>query len=532
MKRTLCLASSLLLMVSASSAAVTYAFDSSMGDFGPGAAATANLEDNTLVSWSDWNGGSLLVSFDPGWKDTIVRLDLNSNPELAAEYEASLLRGGKITYKLYVVSDQVVRPDGNGGMTPAPGYMEPMYIGNSDGIWDLSFKTAAGQPVYYGAGAFPAGQIQTFDVSYEIEAATSATADNLAQFNPSSGWDEVFLGVNSGGTGFTGARFYIDDFAITANQVQAPIVIPTMDIQRPKAGLTLSATDGSQWSRQSVRTNGSGYSWVGQAGPVTYTLGLADMPNAAGFDAFIYLVPGADIPATNNAPDYAQAVCAVLAIHNNGDGTASTRFSYKDHIPESNGPAGHQYWEAVATPDDGLGGAYFYANGILNGEWSLTFNGDTGVSITGPGGAVGTASMLASTAAKFAGPLYVYWGIWPTTPTNIGLSARFTKVAISGLASGSFMNDFSSGTLQSQLEEAGQVNASINIFGPATPYLLSWSLPDSLFVLNHSTDLGMANSWVPLGEPLSTWSIGGRRYRVIQSTEITDRKNNFFQLRR
>lgn len=258
-------------------------------------------------------------------------------------------------------------------------------------------------------GVFPTGATKEINVTYEIEAG-SAACDKGLQFAVGSEWNEIFLGINSGGAGYTGGVYYVDDFQITANVAPPVVVIPKLDITPAKKGLHLVCADSSQWARQGIRTTTADYTWVDRAGPVTYAMNIKQAPKVAGQNVVIYLTPGAD---GSSSPDWSYPQCLRLAVITAADGSAQAALAYKDGPAESNGTLGHEYWIA----DDGLGsgGNLAYLNSTkTEGEWSVRFNTATSITFTAPDGATANASILASTAAKFALSTTAYFSTLPT----------------------------------------------------------------------------------------------------------------------
>ena len=124
--------------LAAAPAEVLLTFDEGLEGFQLGGDAGGDAEKMVR---SDFNGGSLALSFDTGWKAATAKLDLRANPALLAELELALANGGTLSYDLYVNSDEITGT--------APQWFEPVYIGNSDGVWDQSLQINGGQPGLY-----------------------------------------------------------------------------------------------------------------------------------------------------------------------------------------------------------------------------------------------------------------------------------------------------------------------------------------------------------------------------------------------
>lgn len=497
------------------SAEVAYDFATDAGPF-------VASDDATSVQWSESHGGSLELTFAPGWKPRVARLDLSADPALWAEYQQALATGGTIRYNIIVRHDDIVGS--------APGWFESIWIGNTNGCWDQQFGGSDGQIGLYGAGAFPAGGVTTIEVSYPIEAG-AAVRDRRAQFSAGSGWNEIFLGMNSGGGGYSGARYFIDNFSVVANAAPPPPVIPDLTIEPARQGLHLIAAGGSRWDRQTVRTTIPEHSWVGRGSPVTYRFGLSSFPQLPEFGAFLYLVPGTDIPATNSGPDWSQPVCMVAAISGAANGSANLRLSYKNHTADSNGTPGHEYW--VDEDGSGQGGTVGRVNSTTStGEWSLTFTSDTAFVLTAPDGTTTSGDLLPSVAARFSGPLFAYFGIWPTQDNNRGATAVASRIAINGTPS-PIDERFLTDSLPASLERSAAAPEAVVLVGPSARFWAKWSLPASGFELQQSPKLGNSPAdWSPIPVTDAFTVSGSTRWKLLSITDLADPATNYFRLAR
>ncbi len=519
-----------------SSAEVLFCFDSTIEAFELGTDAGGVAEN---VAWSDFNGGSMALTFATGWKPQAAKLNVRANAALLAEFESALVNGGTLSYQVFIKTEDIVGS--------FPGWFEPMYIGNSDGVYDQTFGGPRGQPALYGSGAFPAGATQTFTVTYPIEAASSAVNDARAQFKLSSGWHEIFLGLNSGGDGFTSGKFYIDNFRITSNAEPEVIPPPVIALEPVNAGLNIYSSGNGQYDRQTVRTAVPEYSWVGATGPVTYSLTIANYTPQAGYQTVIYLAPGSGFATNNNAPDWGQPVCALAFINNNADGSANMRFAYKNDIASSNGYTGHGYWDTDNAADlyDGItgpgaagtgkGGTLAYVNSsTILGTWTIRFTSDTNVTITAPDGQTASGSLPnAATAQLFAGPLYAYFGTVPQSTANIGQSAVFSDIKITGLEN-PVAEDIASALANGLLEKsATEINGVLFVDPAESPYWFTWTLPATDYVLQQSASLGNDvennDQWQTLA---TTNSIGNAtlRRKLLLSSQLVSLERNYLRM--
>lgn len=488
----------------------------------------------TVCQWSALHGGSMEVAFAGGWAPRVAEIDLKADAAANAEYELALANGGTLSFTVIVQSADIL-----GTAEPfktAPGWFEMIYIGNSDGVYDQQFGGADGLVGLYGAGGFPQGEVRTFDVSYPILKDTAATRDKNAQFNQSSGYSQIFLGMNSGGgvhptdaaLSYSGGRYFLDNFRIKANETEAPVVIPDTDITAAGKGMHLLNAGASQWDRQGLKTTGENYSWVGQTtnGPVDYKFTIRSMPDAQDLNALIYMAPGTGL--TTNAPDWSQPVCIQVAIIANSSGGAWARISYKDHTADSNGVPGHEYWMA----DDGTGQGGMLADASsskIEGTWTVRFTSDTEVTLISPDGNMDTGTMLQTTADKFANPLSVWFSTLPTTVANIGSDTIIDSIAITGLAE-PLNADLSTGVLPDSLVRSAAVNAGVfGVTGPA--WWVQWSLPAPGFALAQSAVPGdVDHPWLPASEIATTLDLQGGSIRRALYMPAAAGPKMFFRL--
>ena len=108
---------------------------------------------------------------------------------------------------------------------------------------------------------------------------------------------------------------------------------------------------------------------------MTYALTITNFPSGAaypGYQAHIFLVPGASIPNYETAPDYTENNLIFLDIHQNPDGTAYGAFRYKTNQPNGNGMV------------YGSGSLGYAGSSTVLGTWSLTFDQDTNITVLSP----------------------------------------------------------------------------------------------------------------------------------------------------
>jgi hypothetical protein len=509
MKATTLFCAAAAFAAGTASGEVLYTFDDPGGG-NPGSIAPFVADANAVsCQWSPANGGSMELSFASGWQPKVAKLDLRSDPLLSAEYDSALVNGGTLSFTIIVRSDDIL-----GTVAPfrtAPGWFETIYIGNTSGVWDQQFGGGDGLVGLYGAAGFPASAVQTVQVSYPIVADTTPTRDRIAQFSAGSGWNEIFLGMNSGGgdapaPGYSGGKYYIDNFKIAANTVAPPLTIPNMSIVRPGPGMHFHSAGVGQYDRQGLRTTGENFSWVGAAGPVEYKFTFKDFPNVNNMNAVMYLAPGTGV--TSNSPDWSEPVCIQVAIIANGTGGGWGRVSYKDDKRDSNGVAGHEYW--VADDGTGLGGQLASAGStMMNGTWTLRFDSSTSLTFISPDGTMGQGTLLPATAAKFANPLAAWFGTVPADLANIGKDAIVGGIGITGVPN-PISENFSGAAVTPDLQVSAVVPAAVYLVNRPAVWV-RWTLPAPSFALEQSASLADVD-WAPAAVS-ATYDLPGANIR-------------------
>ena len=504
----------LVVSAIAANAEVSLKFDTEVQGVTAGSNATSVVWDSV--------GKRLEVNTTGGWSPQCASIDLNSTDPsivaLRAEFNKALINGGTLTY------DIIVETTGVTGINP--GWFETMYIGNSSAGWDQTFGGGKDQITAYGAFPLTAPILHT--VNYTIEAASSVANDTIAQFGANSGWYQINIGINS--ESGTTIKYYLDNITIAANLVEAPVVIPNVTITPAVPGLNLISSGVGQYDRQCVRTyEGTSVSWVGGTFPKTYELTIADYPKVAGYESVIYFVPGSGLPSSESSPDWSQPVCAGMWIYPNGDGSGSVSLRYKDGTANSNGAVGHEYWTGDPAPSHGLGGQLAsVSSASYLGTWKLTFTNDTDFTLTVPDGTTTSGSFNPTTAAKFAGSMYVYFGNVPGQPGNIGLAGVYSRIKITGTGT-PIDENLAVNPMSPDLVVAAAVPTSvIQVTPDAAKYWINWTLPATDFQLQQSTSLA-TNSWTDLASPV-THSTKFGRARLLLISEVTSPITDFFRL--
>jgi hypothetical protein len=316
--------------------------------------------------------------------------------------------------------------------------------------------------------------------------------------------------------------FYIDNLTISVPGVTVP---PTNYISPAGTkGLYMltsanSAPDDPQYQRQGIRTVNCAYGWVGSgANPVTYSLTIAEFPSSAysNFEAYIFFVPtnsASGGPTEPNA-DYVEGSVGQMNIQNHADGTATGQFQYK--------------W---ADPDDS--GGYLFLGSVSNssplGTWSITFSNNDNFTLTAPGGATYSTNLNTGDGLTYFNyPLGLYIGTRPNSTNNTGQQNIFSQFQVVSNAVTLLNETFSTPTLSSTWALAAEDVNDILQVPPSTAYLLSWTLPDTGFNLQVSTNLANSGAWHDPG--LTKTTFNGKRTVLIPSTMVATNSPALFRL--
>lgn len=313
--------------------------------------------------------------------------------------------------------------------------------------------------------------------------------------------------------------FWVDNVKFEGLDSTEPLPPPRLSIGTPLPGLKLTASKaGSQYQRQSIRTmDNYNNSWVGGAQPVTYSMTIADFPDAAhsGFQAHIFLVPGDGISNSETSPDWNEPNVVFLQISNNADGTATGSLHYKVNEPNGN---------SMLWSDGSLGGI---SASKAEGTWSLVVQGSS-FTIKTPDQTSTNLFMPEADVAMFYDPLYAYFGVQPNQLTNIGQSATLSNVQINGISIP--INDsFTGSELDPNVWEVSAEDApGITPIPSDAAYSISWTLPATGYQLQSSSSV-LPGTWQDAGITGGV-TASGKRSVIVPSSALPSAKQGFFRL--
>ncbi|PWU10118.1 MAG: hypothetical protein C5B50_26130 [Verrucomicrobia bacterium] len=339
----------------------------------------------------------------------------------------------------------------------------------------------------------------------------------------------------------------VKNVVVKARLVQVPP--PTLsNPYKPTPGLNLfSRTQnggGNQRTDIGVINNPSGNTWLGASGPVTYSLTITNFPDPSvsyygNYQAQIFLTSGNfPLPASESAPDYTEASVIFVEIDTTPTGGAYASFRYKINEPQSNA--------GMFGTDNGTAGTLVTLGGVSTvlGTWSITFNNDTNVTLTGPGG-VSTSFVFTNAIALntnstpcFGDPLNIFFGGQANASSLIGHEVVLSAASVTGNGnpvSDNFMTD--TPPLNSSLWGIFAGDQSTVQLIPTDPLArwVPWTLPDNGFGLLTTATPANSNSWITLtgaGATASLLTMAHSAYRLayVPSANIPSAQASFFQL--
>ena len=384
-------------------------------------------------------------------------------------------------------------------------------------------------------GDFSQTQLGSTNIPGDVTGWMHIEAPINASLSKLDGVTGVYLKMWSGDPtwGQTGAAvFWLDNVIFLADTNTAPPPPPTLSLAPALPGLQIFASaGGAQYQRQNIRTVESGYSWVGQSGPVTYSFTLKSYPDSShsGFQTHMFLVP-ASSPPTESSPDWNQPNVVFLDIGNNNSGGAYATLRYKTNQPNGNS----MYYNN--NPDNGPVGVLTSVNSATPvGTWTVTFAANNEVTLTAPDGTSSTVEFPADSAPLFADPLYAFFGVQPNQLSNIGQSVVIGQVQISGTVTP--LNDNFAGVPpegggSNQLDPAvwqvvAQDPAGIVLVPEGSAWWAWWTLPATGYSLQLNSALS-SGTWQPVTQ--TPVRVGPNEGALIPTSALPQGASAYFRL--
>jgi hypothetical protein len=335
-------------------------------------------------------------------------------------------------------------------------------------------------------------------------------------------------------------EFWIDNMRLTA--LSAPPPPPTLAVQNlPQTGLLLDSGLQDETFRHEIWTVTS-YPWEGNSSsgsPVTYSMTISSVPNPAiypSWEANIFLAPNDSFSnPENNGTDVGW-----LQILDDTNGTATATMHWKTN-------SAFDYAMLYNTQYGGAGGTNnVLGAGLLGalsapsmvGTWSISFTGDTNLTVNGPGGVSTNLTIPESwlqvwdADAGGVGPVaYAYFGDDSFTSTNQGLM-WLSSVSISGGIS----DDAITNTFTAALDTTAWGAADNTTVVTSPSLLVSWTAPGAYYTLEATTNLESPVTWEAITNnpavPITSYEVFTNIHAIIAVTDLPSTNCTFFALNR
>ena len=283
---------------------------------------------------------------------------------------------------------------------------------------------------------------------------------------------------------------------------------PVLALEPATAGVEIASSGATLYQRQDIRSAGTDYSWVGPAGgPVTYSYTIASFPTDAGngFETRMMLV------GNNAAPgpfaDYNEANVVYLRIVDDPGGPGYVaELRYKVAAPTAsifNGPLVAR----IITP-------------IILGTWGMTLDGTNAI-IFAPDGTTTNGGFGENVLTSFEQSTAIYVGVLPNETVNLGQSATFSGVSVSG-ANTPLVDNFS--TLDGWVTTVAQDPSAVLLNPAGVIRKLTWPASAVGFNLQSVSELVSGPDWPVSSLPVRT--IGSKKVVILGP----DTGNAFFRL--
>jgi hypothetical protein len=476
--------------------------------------------------WNWWGGSVRTVTWDPSHdagNDTnsgSINISVNFSGTGDNQYSEGMSLSGNGSY--------------NGAISihiPSYSALEFDLLWDTNSTIDVPTVNTNGDPNGLGIGLASTGWGQTWVPAATEPKIVADGAWHHVSIPLDITWPDtaglIFKKYFNTGAQFTGTmNFWVDN--ITFIPSTAPVPPPTLSLNPAKNRLNLFLSQtGQQYQRQGIRSiPADSIQWYTNADPVTYSVTIGDFPNGAtygGVQCHIFLVPDT---AGGNAPDYADPNAIMLDIRATAANAGTATFRYKTNQPNANG-------QMYSTAQGQLG--TLNAPSIV-GTWSLSFNNNTNIVITGPGGVSTNLVMPPDSAALFnsATPVMgTYFGIQPNNPVAIGQGVNIQEIKVTSgstvVVDDKFLVVDPTQQVDPSLWQLRMDNpAGIFVVDQQPAYWLKWTLPDANFTLQTKTNLNSPASASSLTNILD----GGSRLMYLPPSALPDPAQSYFFLKK
>jgi len=251
-------------------------------------------------------------------------------------------------------------------------------------------------------------------------------------------------------------------------------------------GLNLFTGSGTAlYNRENLEASQANYTWVGASGPVSYSFTITNYTVGTndGVQTQIFLIPK---PGTESAPDYTEPNLVFMDLESTTFG-ASVNFRYKTNQPNGNSMV------------YGSGTLASLGTNTAIGTWTLTFNNNTNVTMTVPGGASTNFNIpdpTGSTAALFSNGVDLYFGVQAGNAGGVNDHIVASEFKVAGTAH-DFDDNFvaDAGTLNGVWAVNAAFPSCVQLVGPGNPYWIQWSSPAPGYSLETTAVLSDDSTW-------------------------------------
>lgn len=338
-------------------------------------------------------------------------------------------------------------------------------------------------------------------------------------------------------------EYWIDNVMLVARPT--PIPPPTLSLQ-PVAqhGLIFDSAPGESGQRGAIDTFLS-VPWNSvstPALPTIYAMNISWVPNPAvysNYEAHIFLAPDAGV----GNPDWNESDMGYLQILSRNDGTAIARMMWKTNDAMDN----------TMLFNEQPGGTYGtngYAAGTLGylvaptmlGTWSISFTGDTALTVSGPGGVSMNFTLPAEWLASYlalpqAGAVHAYFGGGPNGTNNAGQPMYLNKVYVSVPGGGyGYTNELN--TLPLDTTTWGLLGNETAVVLPSHTWLVDMTLPATGFNLWTKGNLNPGTAWTlisgntNLSVPAPSYTWGNNVKTFVAQVNLPETAHTFFAARK
>jgi hypothetical protein len=173
---------------------------------------------------------------------------------------------------------------------------------------------------------------------------------------------------------------------------------------------------------------------------------------------------------------------------------------------KTNQPGGNTMFWNTDSSSGAVGTLCFLNDFSPKGTWSLTFTNNTHIKLTAPSGAFTNVVIPTEAAALFNGKLFAYFGVQPNKVINVGQSAVFGRIQITGTTTklddqfaGVQADPNSVPVIDPTLWKVVAADPTGVVITPSNAvYWLRWPLSAVDFIPQSSTNLN-AGTWIDAG---------------------------------